>query len=96
MYCLNLDKPSLEPKDLIFYLIVRKLGLKYFSISKTSNGYLAGFNSAHDPRIRNLEHHNSGYYDLRRHQGARRVRLTQLMNKHKGKIHCFFFGPHIF
>jgi hypothetical protein len=63
-----------------------ELGLKYFSISKTSNGYLGGFNSAHDPRIRNLELHNSGYYDLRRHQGARRVRLTQLMNKHKGKI----------
>jgi len=63
-----------------------ELGLKYFSISRTTNGYLIGFNSADDPRIRNFEIHNSGYYDLRRHQGARRVRLTQLMNKHKGKI----------
>ena len=63
-----------------------ELGLKYFSIAKTTNGYLSGFNSVHDPRIRNLEIHNSGYYDLRRHQGARRVRLMQLMDKHKGKI----------
>jgi len=63
-----------------------ELGLKYFSVSRTKNGYLIGFNSVYDPRIRNLEINNSGFYDLRRHQGARRVRLSQLMNKHKGKI----------
>jgi hypothetical protein len=63
-----------------------ELGLKYFSVSRSKNGYLIGFNSVYDPRMRNLEIHNSGFYDLRRHQGARRVRLSQLMNKHKGKI----------
>lgn len=63
-----------------------ELGLKYFNISKTKNGYLTGFNSVYDPRIRNLEIHNSGFYDLRRHQGARRVRLSELMNKYKGKL----------
>jgi hypothetical protein len=29
---------------------------------------------------------NSGYDDIRRHQGARRVRLEQLMREHKGAI----------
>ena len=38
------------------------------------------------PQIRNLECNNSGMYDIRRHQGARHVRLEELMDKHKGKI----------
>ena len=38
-----------------------------------------------DDRIRNIECKNTGF-DIRRHQGARRVRLTQLMEEHKGKI----------
>ena len=29
---------------------------------------------------------NSGYDDIRRHQGARRVRLTELMQEYKGKL----------
>jgi hypothetical protein len=45
-----------------------------------------GFNAAYDPRIRNLECSDSGYDDIRRHQGARRVRLTDLMEGNKGKI----------
>ena len=63
-----------------------ELGLKYTPVSKTKNGYFIGFNAAYDPRIRNLESSNSGYDDIRRHQGARRVRLEQLMRKHKGAI----------
>jgi hypothetical protein len=63
-----------------------ELGLKYYSISRTKNGYFIGFNAPFDPRIRNLEVNNSGFYDIRRHQGARRVRLTELMKQYKGKI----------
>jgi hypothetical protein len=33
-----------------------------------------------------LESVNSGFDDIRRHQGARRVRLEQLMRKHQGNI----------
>jgi hypothetical protein len=63
-----------------------ELGLKYNSISRTKNGYYIGFNAPFDPRIRNLEVVNSGFYDIRRHQGARRVRLTELVTQYKGKI----------
>jgi hypothetical protein len=63
-----------------------ELGLKYTPVEKTKNGYFIGFNAAYDPRIRNLESVNSGYDDIRRHQGARRVRLEQLMREHKGAI----------
>jgi len=63
-----------------------ELGLKYYSISRTKNGYFIGFNAPFDPRIRNLEVNNSGFYDIRRHQGARRVRLTELMKQYKGKL----------
>ena len=63
-----------------------ELGLKYTPVEKTKNGYFIGFNAAYDPRIRNLESVNSGYDDIRRHQGARRVRLEQLMREHKGVI----------
>lgn len=63
-----------------------ELGLKYYNIAKTKNGYFIGFNAAMDPRIRNLEVKNSGFYDIRRHQGSRRVRLTELMKQYKGKI----------
>ena len=63
-----------------------ELGLKYHNIERTKNGYFIGFNGPYDPRIRNLECENTGFYDIRRHQGARLVRLTELMNEHKGKI----------
>jgi hypothetical protein len=63
-----------------------ELGLKYTPVLRTKNGYFIGFNAAYDPRIRNLESSNSGYDDIRRHQGARRVRLEQLMREHKGEI----------
>ena len=63
-----------------------ELGLDYINVEKKKEGYFIGFNATDDPRIRNLECSNHGYYDIRRHQGARRVRLTQLMDKYKGKI----------
>ena len=65
-----------------------ELGLKYHNVERTKNGYFIGFNAAYDPRIRNLECHNSGFYDIRRHQGARYVRLRELMIEFKGKINC--------
>ena len=63
-----------------------ELGLEYTNIEKKNNGYFIGFNATYDPRIRNLECSNSGFDDIRRHQGARKVRLEQLMEEHKGKI----------
>jgi len=63
-----------------------ELGLKFHNIERTNNGYFIGFNAPYDERIRNLEVQNSGFYDIRRHQGARMVRLSDLMDKHKGKI----------
>jgi hypothetical protein len=63
-----------------------ELGLKYHNTERTKNGFFIGFNAPYDPRIRNLEVNNSGFYDIRRHQGARLVRLNDLMDEHKGKI----------
>lgn len=56
-----------------------ELGLKYHKIDMKMDGYFIGFNAPLDPRIRNLECSNTGFADIRRHQGARQVRLTQLM-----------------
>jgi hypothetical protein len=63
-----------------------ELGLKYVNVERKKNGYFIGFNAPYDDRIRNLECVNTGFYDIRRHQGARMVRLGQLMKEHKGKI----------
>ena len=63
-----------------------ELGLKYHNIEKTKNGCFIGFNSVYDERIRNLEVQDSGFYDVRRHQGARLVRLGDLMDEYKGKL----------
>jgi hypothetical protein len=63
-----------------------ELGLDYVNVERKKNGYFIGFNAPYDDRIRNLECQNTGFYDVRRHQGARRVRLEQLMKEHKGKI----------
>ncbi len=63
-----------------------ELGLKYYKVWRTKSGCYIGFNAPLDPRIRNLECSNTGYADIRRHQGARQVRLTQLMRKYKGRI----------
>ena len=63
-----------------------ELGLKYHNTERTQNGCFVGFNATYDPRIRNLECSNSGFDDIRRHQGSRRVRLTDLVEQFKGKI----------
>jgi hypothetical protein len=63
-----------------------ELGLKYHNVERTKNGYFVGFNATYDPRIRNKECSDSGFDDTRRHQGSRRVRLTDLMEEHKGKL----------
>jgi hypothetical protein len=63
-----------------------ELGLKHHNIERTKNGFFIGFNAPYDEKIRNLEVANSGFYDIRRHQGARLVRLGDLMDEHKGKI----------
>jgi hypothetical protein len=58
-----------------------ELGLKYFNVERKSEpgDYFVGFNAPLDPRIRNLECSNTGYADIRRHQGARQVRLDRLV-----------------
>jgi len=63
-----------------------ELGLKFHNIERTKNGCFIGFNAPYDERIRNIEVVNSGFYDIRRHQGARMVRLSDLMDEHKGKL----------
>jgi hypothetical protein len=63
-----------------------ELGLNFHNVERTKNGYYIGFNAAYDPNIRIKECKNDGFYDIRRHQGARRVRLTELMDENKGKI----------
>ena len=67
-------------------IMLLELGLNFHKVERKRDGYFIGFNAPSDPRIRNIECKNTGYFDIRRHQGARRVRLTQLMDKHKGKI----------
>jgi hypothetical protein len=61
-------------------------GLRFDSVTRTDNGFFIGFNAPVDPRIRNLECSHTGYQDIRRHTGARRVRLTQLMREYYGKL----------
>ncbi len=63
-----------------------ELGLKFFNVERKKDGYFIGFNAALDNRIRNLECVGSNFVDIRKPSGARRVRLTQLMNEYKGKI----------
>jgi hypothetical protein len=63
-----------------------ELGLNYHNVERTKNGYFIGFNAPYSPEIRNLECANTGFYDVRRHQGARYVRLNDLMDEYKGKI----------
>jgi len=63
-----------------------ELGYQFHHKEILNNGYFAGFNAPLDPRIRNLECSNTGYMDIRRHQGARQVRIPQLVEQYKGKI----------
>jgi hypothetical protein len=63
-----------------------ELGLRFHKTERTTNGCFIGFNAPYDPRIRNLECVNTGIDDIRRHQGARKVRLADLMDEWKGKL----------
>ena len=63
-----------------------ELGLKFSAVDRTQDGFFVGFNAPTDPQIRNLECANTGYDDIRTPAGARRVRLTQLMEQYRGKI----------
>lgn len=63
-----------------------ELGLRFHNTERKKNGYFIGFNAPYDPQIRNLECANTGIDDLRRHQGARKVRLEDLMDTWKGQL----------
>jgi hypothetical protein len=63
-----------------------ELGYKFVNIEKKTNGYFIGYNSAEDPRIRNMETDDTDYYNVKTSSAARRVRLTELMEKYKGEI----------
>ena len=65
-----------------------ELGLRYIHVERKTKGYFIGFNACYDARIRNLECVNDGFYDIRRHSGARRVRLDELIKKYttNGKL----------
>jgi len=57
-----------------------ELGLKFTGIDRTRDGYYIGFNAPYDPRIRNLECSGMVWGDIRTPEGARQVRLAQLMD----------------
>ena len=59
-----------------------ELGLRYIHVEKKTDGYFIGFNACYDPRIRNLECKNDGYFDIRRHSGARRVALDMKIKEY--------------
>jgi hypothetical protein len=63
-----------------------ELGLKFHNTERTKNGFFIGFNAPYDPRIRNLECQDTGIDDIRRHSGARKVRLGDLMSQYKGQL----------
>lgn len=63
-----------------------ELGLTFCKVDRTNDGAFAGFNAPLDPRIRNFECSNSGFADIRRHQGARQVRIPELLEEYKGQI----------
>ena len=63
-----------------------ELGVRFKNIQKKKDGYFVGCNLADDPYIRNLECSNTGYNDIRRHTGGRRLRFKTLLNRYYGKI----------
>jgi len=64
-----------------------ELGLEYYNVERTRDGVFIGCNTVDDPRIRNLEcSKNTRFDDVRDPRGARRVRLTELVNLNRGKL----------
>jgi len=59
-----------------------ELGLRYVHVEKKTEGYFIGFNACYDPRIRNLECRNDGFFDIRRHSGARRVTIDMKIKEY--------------
>lgn len=59
-----------------------ELGLRYVHVEKKTEGYFIGFNACYDPRIRNIECINHGFFDIRRHSGARRVTLDRKIKEY--------------
>jgi len=59
-----------------------ELGLKYVNVEKKTDGYFIGFNACYDARIRNLECSNDGFFDIRRHSGARRVTINEKIKEY--------------
>jgi hypothetical protein len=58
-----------------------ELGRRFVKKEIKTNGYFIGFNACYDPRIRNIECSNDGFYDSRRHSGARRIRLEEIIQE---------------
>lgn len=67
-------------------IVLFEIGLNYYNVTRTLDGYFIGYNEAIDPRIRNLETDTPLHLDIRGPSGARMVRLTQLMRENKGRI----------
>ena len=64
-----------------------ELGLSYYNVERTHDGAFVGCNVVEDARIRNLECEQPTYFDDVRHsRGARRVRLTELVEMNRGKL----------
>jgi hypothetical protein len=65
-------------------------GLAFYNVTQKlptdDQSYFFGCNYPKYPPIKNLECSNDGGEDIRRHQGARRVRLPQLLEKYQGDI----------
>jgi len=62
-----------------------ELGLKYYSLEKKRNGYFTGSNVAANTQILRLET-TATWDDIRDVSVSRRVRWTQLMKEHFGRI----------
>ena len=65
-----------------------ELGLEYYNVERTRDGAFIGCNTVEDVRIRNLECDKGATYfdDIRHSQGARKVRLTELVDLHRGNL----------
>jgi hypothetical protein len=65
-------------------------GLAFYNVTKKlptdDQPYFFGCNYPKYPPLKNLECSNDGGEDIRRHQGARRVRLPQLLAEYQGQI----------
>lgn len=61
-------------------------GLVYQALERTKDGCYFGCNAVFDPRIRNLECKDNGFYDPRQQTGARRQRWMELIDRYSGKI----------